>query len=448
MLSTLIKAGIRRPRPLPPEVRVVVAPLGGTSFPSGHVLTYVGFYGFLGFLLAEHLRDGALRNASVASIAGLLAIVGPSRIQQGHHWTTDVVASYLLGTAYLFALVELYRVTTPRSLPSGCCADDRPRRSRNGVTGTTGGANRGPGADDPRDLERQRGRRRIRPTTRLPRGARRSRPPSSPPASMPRCYESSSEADTARRVAAALEAEVATIVAAGGDGTVRSMAFQLLGREVALGILPMGTAMNVARSLDIPLDLDGAAAVLAAGHVRSIDVGEVRSRPFLEVASIGLGAEVLAGATEAGEGRFRRALTIAPARHRAAADTRPAPARWPGGPRPRAVDRGRQRPASPDVASSSCREARLDDGRFDVLLYEGFGPLRIAADIARVLLGRANDPRFRRYRAATVRISSHRPLPVRLDSQDVGTTPVELGDAPRSAPRHRAAVADRRPSAG
>ena len=115
LLSTMIKAFIRRPRPLPPAVRVVVAPLGGTSFPSGHVLTYVAFYGFLGFLLAEHLRDGPLRNASVASLTMVLALVGPSRIQQGHHWTTDVVASYLLGLAYLLALIELYRATTPRS---------------------------------------------------------------------------------------------------------------------------------------------------------------------------------------------------------------------------------------------------------------------------------------------------------------------------------------------
>ena len=75
-----------------------MAPLGGTSFPSGHVLTYVPFYGFLGFLLAEHLGDGPLRNASVMTLTSVLALVGPSRIQQGHHWTTDVVASYLLGT--------------------------------------------------------------------------------------------------------------------------------------------------------------------------------------------------------------------------------------------------------------------------------------------------------------------------------------------------------------
>lgn len=238
-------------------------------------------------------------------------------------------------------------------------------------------------------------------------------------------YQSNSEADTARRVAAALEDEISTIVAAGGDGTVRSVAFQLLGRDVALGILPMGTAMNVARSLDIPLDLDGAAEVLATGHVRSMDVGEARSRPFLEVASIGLGAEVLAGATEAGEGRLRRALTIL---RRAVTQPRT---------RVRLQLDGREvraRALSIAVANGGftgrgielAPQARLDDGRFDVLLYEGFGPLRIAADIARVLLGRANDPRFRRYRAATVRISSHRPLPVRLDSQDLGATPVEL----------------------
>jgi membrane-associated phospholipid phosphatase len=116
LLSTMIKSSIRRPRPLPPEVRVVVAPLGGTSFPSGHVLTYVVFYGFLGFLLAEHMRDGPARNGAVAGVAGLLALVGPSRIQQGHHWTTDVVASYLLGLACLLGLVELYRATTPRGL--------------------------------------------------------------------------------------------------------------------------------------------------------------------------------------------------------------------------------------------------------------------------------------------------------------------------------------------
>jgi YegS/Rv2252/BmrU family lipid kinase len=238
-------------------------------------------------------------------------------------------------------------------------------------------------------------------------------------------YQSASEEDTERRVDVALEDQVGTIAAAGGDGTVRSIAFRLLGREVALGILPLGTAMNVARSLDIPLDLDGAAAILAAGNVRSIDVGETRGRPFLEVASIGLGAEVLAGATEAGEGRFNRAFASLGRAIRY--------------PRTRVrlqLDGREIRGRAPSIAIANGRftgrgielvpDASLDDGRFDIRLYEGFGPLQLAAHLARVLIGRTEDSRIRTFRAATVRISSHRPLPVRLDSQDVGTTPVEL----------------------
>lgn len=108
LLSTVVKAFVRRPRPVPPQVRVVVAPLGGTSFPSGHVLTYVGVYGFLAYIVHTLVEPPAVRRAIVGSLLGLVALVGPSRIQQGHHWPSDVVASYLLGTAYVAALGALY----------------------------------------------------------------------------------------------------------------------------------------------------------------------------------------------------------------------------------------------------------------------------------------------------------------------------------------------------
>ena len=118
LISTVVKSVARRPRPLPPQVQVVVAPLGGSSFPSGHVLTYVGFYGFLAYLISVEIRSPVVRDAGVASLAALLALVGPSRIQQGHHWATDVAASYLLGLAYLLALVELFgRTSTATDLP-------------------------------------------------------------------------------------------------------------------------------------------------------------------------------------------------------------------------------------------------------------------------------------------------------------------------------------------
>ena len=74
--------------------------------------------------------------------------------------------------------------------------------------------------------------------------------------------------------------------------------------------------------------------------------------------------------------------------------------------------------------------ARLDDGRFDVLVFEGFGGFELAGHLLRALIGRPSDPRIRRYRGATVRVTTRRPLPVRLDSQDLGTTPVELVTRP------------------
>ncbi len=238
-------------------------------------------------------------------------------------------------------------------------------------------------------------------------------------------FESGSESESERRIDRALGERAGAIVAAGGDGTVRSVAFRLLGQDMPLGILPMGTAMNVARSLDIPLDLDEAAKVLAAGSVRAIDVGEVRGQPFLEIASIGLGADVLAQATHVGEGRFQGALELVRSawryrrtRVRLQLDGREVR----GHALMLAVANGPYTGRAINLAP----DARIDDGKFDVLLYQGFGALGLTAHLARVLLGRPHDERIRPYRAATVRVSTRRPLPVRLDSQDLGMTPVEL----------------------
>jgi undecaprenyl-diphosphatase len=117
-LSEGMKLISRRPRPLPPSVRVVVARLGGTSFPSGHVLTYVGIYGFAAHLANTLVEPGPARAAVVAPLVGLVAMIGPSRVYLGHHWPTDVLASYLLGTASLVGLVTLHHRLRQR-LPVG-----------------------------------------------------------------------------------------------------------------------------------------------------------------------------------------------------------------------------------------------------------------------------------------------------------------------------------------
>lgn len=82
------------------------------------------------------------------------------------------------------------------------------------------------------------------------------------------------------------------VIAGGGDGTMNAAAPALIETGLPLGLLPLGTGNDLARTLDLPLDLPGAAKVIAEGHVRDIDVGEVNGRPFFNVASIGLSAEL------------------------------------------------------------------------------------------------------------------------------------------------------------
>jgi membrane-associated phospholipid phosphatase len=107
--SFMVKRTVRRQRPSHPEIAVAVARIGGSSFPSGHVINYMGVYGFLLFLIRTWLQPGRLRTLLTAFLGGLLALVGPSRIYLGHHWLTDTLASYLMGTAYLIGLTALYR---------------------------------------------------------------------------------------------------------------------------------------------------------------------------------------------------------------------------------------------------------------------------------------------------------------------------------------------------
>jgi membrane-associated phospholipid phosphatase len=108
-ISSLVKLLMRRPRPDFENVRVAVARIGGSSFPSGHVLIYSGVYGFLAYLIETLIRPDKVRRVAVSCLAGLVALVGPSRIYLGHHWFTDGLASYLLGTSYLLGLTALYR---------------------------------------------------------------------------------------------------------------------------------------------------------------------------------------------------------------------------------------------------------------------------------------------------------------------------------------------------
>ena len=108
-ISGLVKRIVQRPRPADPDIRVTEANIGGSSFPSGHVIIYTGVYGFFAYLAHCYVPFTWLRRLLVGGLTGMIALVGPSRVYLGHHWFSDVVASYLLGTSYLVVLTSIYQ---------------------------------------------------------------------------------------------------------------------------------------------------------------------------------------------------------------------------------------------------------------------------------------------------------------------------------------------------
>lgn len=86
----------------------------------------------------------------------------------------------------------------------------------------------------------------------------------------------------------AVEAGCETLVVGGGDGTIATGASVVVGREIPLGVLPLGTLNHFAKDLGIPLDLEEAAKVVLEGVVCKVDVGEVNGRIFLNNSSLGV----------------------------------------------------------------------------------------------------------------------------------------------------------------
>ncbi len=92
---------------------------------------------------------------------------------------------------------------------------------------------------------------------------------------------------------AAAGSGVKLIVAGGGDGTQNAIASTLVDRDIALGILPLGTLNHFARDLHIPLELDDAIKNIGAMHRQQIDVAEVNGKVFINNSSLGLYPDIV-----------------------------------------------------------------------------------------------------------------------------------------------------------
>ena len=107
-INVLVKDLIQRPRPTAAVVHVLDT-INSFSFPSGHVMFYLGFFGFVWFLAFSLMKPSLKRGVLLVFFGGLVLLIGISRIYVGEHWASDVVGAYLLGTLTLVAIIWFYR---------------------------------------------------------------------------------------------------------------------------------------------------------------------------------------------------------------------------------------------------------------------------------------------------------------------------------------------------
>jgi YegS/Rv2252/BmrU family lipid kinase len=220
------------------------------------------------------------------------------------------------------------------------------------------------------------------------------------------------------------------VIAAGGDGTANEVAHGLANSDTVLGLMPLGSIMNVARTLWIPRDLAGAARTLAEGKVLAMDMGRIGDRYFLEAAGVGLDAGLF--------GHFERLDS-------GAHPLRVLRSAWRflrrlGNPRIQIdFDGYRLRTRAPMVSIANgpyvgaayaiAPNARIDDGLLDVVVFRHTSIPRLVVHLALIAGGRPLPPpsQARTMRVAELQVSSpRRTLPVHADGQPIGVLPVRF----------------------
>ncbi len=107
VINLAIKEVVRRPRPSSSLVDIRW-PAEESSFPSGHVMYFVVFFGFLFFLTWTEMKPSPLRTAALCVLGLLIALIGVSRVYLGAHWPSDVAGAYLIGALWLVGLITVY----------------------------------------------------------------------------------------------------------------------------------------------------------------------------------------------------------------------------------------------------------------------------------------------------------------------------------------------------
>lgn len=224
-------------------------------------------------------------------------------------------------------------------------------------------------------------------------------------------------------------ADIDLVVVGGGDGTMNAAAPALIRTKLPLGILPLGTANDLARTLGIPADIGQAARIIAEGYTRTIDLGDVNGHPFFNVASIGLSAELAQSLSREEKRRFGK-LGYALAAIRVLLRARPFSARIVCGTATAkvrtlqiAVGNGRYYGGGNAVE----RTAAIDDGHLDLYSLEFQRAWKLAFMARAFRYGEHGAWReVRAIRDKTFEVHTRRPRAVNADGEIVTSTPARF----------------------
>jgi YegS/Rv2252/BmrU family lipid kinase len=230
-------------------------------------------------------------------------------------------------------------------------------------------------------------------------------------------------------------AELDLVILGGGDGTLNAAAPALVETGLPLGILPLGTANDLARTLGLPTALDKAAQVIADGHTRAIDLGEVNGILYFNVASVGFSATLARRLTAEAKRRFG-VFGYALAASRILAESSPF--------RVEIVHDGKtERARTLQVSVGNGRfygggmaveeDAAPDDGRLDVYSLEvphWWHLIKLAPAMRRGTHGRSKHVRV--FRTTELSLLTRRRHDVNADGELVTTTPARFSIRPKA----------------
>ena len=223
------------------------------------------------------------------------------------------------------------------------------------------------------------------------------------------------------------------IIAMGGDDTVEAIIRGIAGSKARLGIIPAGTANDLAKSLGIPEDPLEACALIADGHFRKLDLGQVRvgqgkKMPFFELVTVGIGAAVYEDALHASKGRLS---SLMGAIHTVLAhETKPKITMVMDDESNVTVDTMMTIVSNVPLVGPNmlvAPDALLDDGLFDISVYPDFSKTEALAYFTKVANeGHTDDGTIQRYRASKVKIKASPKLEVLADGILLGKGTVRI----------------------